>query len=73
MTVRLSAWTGSTVLTLNMADQGMTPMLSKFWMPLGTFTEQVMEGLKRGDTQIAPGTSGENWERFEKGKLERII
>ncbi|EMD42202.1 hypothetical protein CERSUDRAFT_147848 [Gelatoporia subvermispora B] len=53
--------------------QGMTPMLSKFWMPLDTFTEQVMEGLKRGDTQIAPGTSGENWERFEKGKLERII
>ncbi|OCH95777.1 NAD(P)-binding protein [Obba rivulosa] len=52
--------------------QGTTPVLSKFWMPLNTFTEYVMEGLKRGDFQITPGTSGENWERFEKGKLENI-
>ncbi|OCH95776.1 NAD(P)-binding protein [Obba rivulosa] len=52
--------------------QGTTPALSKAWMPLDKFTEEVMEGLKQGDFQIAVGFSGKNWNKFEKGKIEAI-
>ena len=46
----------------------MTPALSKFWMPLDKFTQLTMEGLIRGDTDIAPGDAGDAIERFDKGK-----
>ena len=47
-------------------------MLSKFWMPLDMFTKLAMEGLVRGDKEIAPGPAADAMERFEKGKLEEI-
>ncbi|KZT05922.1 NAD(P)-binding protein [Laetiporus sulphureus 93-53] len=52
--------------------QGTAPMMSKFWMPLVDFTKEAMEGLKRGDLQIPVGTNAEQWNEFEKGKIERV-
>lgn len=53
-------------------DQGMTPKLSKFWMPLDAFTKETMEGLCRGNVQVPAGDSKEKWEQYEKGKLEQM-
>ncbi|GJE85776.1 NAD(P)-binding protein [Phanerochaete sordida] len=50
--------------------QGMTPKLSKFWLPLDEFTEQTMAGLCRGDVQVCPGDTQDKWDKFEKGKIE---
>lgn len=54
------------------ADQGTTPKLSKFWLPLDKFTEQAMAGLCRGDVQICPGDSQDKWVKYEKGKIEQM-
>ncbi|TFY61938.1 hypothetical protein EVJ58_g4200 [Rhodofomes roseus] len=52
--------------------QGTTPALSKLWMPLDEFTKEAMEGLQRGDVEIPVGKSAQQWEAFEKGKLEKV-
>ncbi|KAH8102477.1 NAD-P-binding protein [Cristinia sonorae] len=52
--------------------QGLTPILSKVWMPLTEFTDKAIAGLLRGDVQIGIGNSGKDWERYEKGKVEQI-
>ncbi|KZT75184.1 NAD(P)-binding protein [Daedalea quercina L-15889] len=51
--------------------QGTTPKLSKMWLPLEDFTKEAMEGLKRGDVQIPVGRVKQQWDIFEKGKLEK--
>ena len=50
----------------------MTPKLSKVWMPLDEFTERTMEGLVRGDPQIAVGFAADGLDKYEKGKLEAV-
>ncbi|KAI0652216.1 NAD-P-binding protein [Trametes meyenii] len=52
--------------------QGTTPALSKFWMPLGEYAKTVIEGLVRGDSEIAAGQALRDLERFEKGKAEAL-
>ncbi|OBZ79087.1 putative oxidoreductase DltE [Grifola frondosa] len=52
--------------------QGMTPALSKVWMPLDDFTKAAMDGLLRGNVQITAGFVNLNWDHFEKGKIEKI-
>ncbi|KAJ7462669.1 hypothetical protein B0H11DRAFT_1815674 [Mycena galericulata] len=46
-------------------EQGTTPMLSKFWMPLDEYTKKTMDGLKKGGDQIAVGTAEIVLKRFE--------
>lgn len=52
--------------------QGTTSRLSKFWMPLDTFTKETMQGLCRGDMQIAPGEAKGRWEKWEKSKIDTL-
>jgi hypothetical protein len=52
--------------------EGSTDKLSKVWMPLDTFTEKAMEGLKEGKFQIPVGLE-ETFDRFEKGKYEQSL
>lgn len=54
------------------ADQGTTPALSKFWMPLDAFTKETMEGLCRGDLQITAGNAKQTWEKWDEGKPEAL-
>lgn len=54
------------------SDQGIAPMLSKFWLPLEEFTEKAMEGLCSGNIQIPVGRAQNVWDKFEKGKLEAV-
>jgi len=46
-------------------EQGTTPALSKFWMPLDEYTGKTMEGLRKGDEQVAVGTAATVLKRFE--------
>ena len=59
-------------MAAGLLDQGLTPMLSKIWMPLSEFTEKAMTGLHTGDVQVPIGMGAVLWEQFEKGKMERI-
>ncbi|KAI0830657.1 NAD-P-binding protein [Trametes gibbosa] len=52
--------------------QGITPALEKVWMPLDEYIRQVMDGLVRGDPQIAVGTAGKRLNEYEDGKLEAV-
>ncbi|KAI0721305.1 NAD(P)-binding protein [Cerioporus squamosus] len=52
--------------------QGTTPTLSKVWMPLDEFTKHTMEGLIRGDPEVAVGFSSQVLEKYEKGKRESV-
>ncbi|KAI0375347.1 NAD-P-binding protein [Pilatotrama ljubarskyi] len=52
--------------------QGTTPSLSKAWMPLDEFTKHTMQGLIRGDPQVAVGAAADSLERFENGKLDAV-
>lgn len=40
-------------------------------MPLEDFTRDAMDGLKRGDAEIPVGLAKQQWETYEKGKLEK--
>jgi len=51
-------------------DAGTTEKISKFWMPLDTYTEHVVEGLKRGESTITTKGSLALYERYETGKEE---
>ncbi|KAI0361241.1 NAD-P-binding protein [Trametes cingulata] len=52
--------------------QGTTPALAKVWMPLDEFTKHTMEGLIRGDPQVAVGSAAGGVEKFESRKLEAV-
>lgn len=39
-------------------------------MPLVDFTRDAMDGLKRDDAEIPVGLAKQQWETYEKGKLE---
>ena len=53
-------------------DQGTTPALSKFWMPLDEYTKHTLESLVRGDPEVVVGTSAAILEKYEKGKREAV-
>ncbi len=55
-----------------LTDQGTTPVLSKFWMPLEEYTKHTIEGLVRGDPEVAVGMSAAVLEKYEKGKREAV-
>lgn len=57
---------------LTSTDQGTTPHLAKVWMPLDTFIPLTVEGLVRGDPEIAPGFAIKVMEAYEKHKRERV-
>jgi len=46
-------------------EQGTTAMLSKFWMPLDEYTKKTMDGLRKGDEQVAVGMAANVLKRFE--------
>ncbi|KAL1951658.1 hypothetical protein VTO73DRAFT_807 [Trametes versicolor] len=52
--------------------QGLTPFLAKVWMPLVEFTKLTLEGLVRGDPQIAPGMAGQTIEKYHEGIVEAV-
>lgn len=60
-------------LVLLSIDERTTERLSKIWMPLDEFTNTVMDGLKRGDSQIAAGMSKKQYEKYEQDKLSAMI
>ena len=70
MIVRMILDSIDSFYSLTGTDQGMTPMLSKFWMPLDQFTGLAMEGLIRGDDDIAVGDAMDVLDKFDKGKAE---
>jgi len=49
--------------------QGLTPALSKLWMPLDEYIPLTMESLIRGDVQVTSGVVTKFHERFEQEKL----
>ena len=53
-------------------DQGTTPALSKFWMPLAEYTQHTIDGLVRGDPEVVVGLSAAVLEKYEKGKREAV-
>ncbi|KAI0067697.1 NAD-P-binding protein [Artomyces pyxidatus] len=53
-------------------DPNMREHLSKFWMPLDEFTKIEMDGLQKGEPQIAAGWAAEQLELFEKGKIDHV-
>ncbi|KAJ8494617.1 hypothetical protein ONZ51_g2202 [Trametes cubensis] len=52
--------------------QGITPALAKAWMPLDEFTKNAMEGLIRGDPQVAIGTAAKTVSKYEQDKQETV-
>jgi hypothetical protein len=52
--------------------EGTTERLSKYWMPLDTFTNKAMDGLKEGKVQIPVGLD-EPFKRFEDGKVDAAL
>ena len=61
------------LLTLNSIEQGLTPMLSKMWLPLDKFTPEVMNGLKEGASHITAGQSKAEYEKFGKLRVEEAM
>lgn len=61
-----------TVTDAILIDQGLTPFLAKVWMPLVEFTKLTLEGLVRGDPQIAPGMAGQTIEKYHEGIVEAV-
>ena len=67
---------GGRIAELTMAtfvERGTTEELSKFWMPLGEFSEHAMKGLEAGDFQVFVPQTKEAWEAIEKGRIERCL
>ncbi|KAH9898056.1 NAD-P-binding protein [Cubamyces lactineus] len=52
--------------------QGTTSALAKAWMPLDEFTKHAMEGLIRGDPQVAVGTAAKTVSKYEQDKQETV-
>ncbi|KAF5377419.1 hypothetical protein D9757_009713 [Collybiopsis confluens] len=52
--------------------EGTTEALSKFWVPLGVYTKDTIEGLQRGDNVVCSGMAKMAYEKFEQPK-EQII
>ena len=50
----------------------MTPTLSKFWMPLEKFTGLVMEGLIRGDQEVAVGEAATAVHKYDQDKRAAV-
>ena len=48
-------------------------MLSKIWMPLDTFTEKAMEGLKEGKPQVPVGLDDPFKRYNEEGKVAAAL
>ncbi|KAF7319908.1 hypothetical protein MKEN_00774200 [Mycena kentingensis (nom. inval.)] len=46
-------------------EQGTTPALSKFWMPLDVYTTEAVKGLRAGTSHISAGKAAETWELFK--------
>ena len=55
-----------------MPDQGRTPFLSTFWMPLDEFTRITMEGLISGKPEVPVGVVAQAFEKYERGKREQL-
>ena len=53
-------------------DQGTTPALSKFWMPLDEFTQKTVEGLVRGDPEVAVGFAATVPAKYTAGMRESL-
>jgi hypothetical protein len=53
--------------------EGTTEMLSKIWMPLDTFTEKAMEGLKEGKPQVPVGLDDPFKRYNEEGKVAAAL
>ncbi|KIK60982.1 hypothetical protein GYMLUDRAFT_167102 [Collybiopsis luxurians FD-317 M1] len=52
--------------------EGTTEALSKFWMPLDTYTKETVEGLQRGENVVCCGQAKIVYEKFEQPK-EQVI
>jgi len=55
--------------------QGLTPVLSKVWMPLDEFTKLTMAELDKGTEQIPVGTVSEwynNFDTYNEGKANKL-
>ena len=52
--------------------QGKTEQLSKHWMPLDQFISTVLDGLRKGAHNIPVGDAKTDYEKFEKGKEDRV-
>lgn len=52
--------------------QGATATVSKFWMPLKDYISITMEGLQNGDEIVSAGSSLENYDLFEKPKMDAL-
>ncbi|KAJ7133749.1 hypothetical protein C8R43DRAFT_1089686 [Mycena crocata] len=50
-------------------EQGTTPTLSKFWMPLDEYTKNTVDGLRRGDIHVACGRAETVLKKFEAAEL----
>ncbi|KAJ6574824.1 hypothetical protein B0H19DRAFT_1125922 [Mycena capillaripes] len=50
-------------------EQGTTPALSKFWMPLDQYTKETVDGLRKGQTHVASGKADEVVKHFEREGL----
>ena len=70
-TVRKSCVKAHSDILTRFTDQGLTPALSKIWMPLDQFTKLTMESLIHGDPEIAVGFAATYFDKFEKGKREQ--
>jgi hypothetical protein len=59
---------------LEFPDQGMTEMLSKFWMLLDELTEKEVSDLRQGNLHIPVGTSAGVYEAFNvKANFDRVV
>jgi len=52
--------------------QGNRQSLENVWMSLEEYTTKTMEGLRRGDLQVAVGSAASEYIRFEKLKLDAL-
>jgi len=52
--------------------QGATSVVQKFWMPLDEYTSITLRGLVKGDAEVAAGTALDNYNLFEKAKMQAL-
>lgn len=50
------------------SGEGTTEKLRKLWMPLDTYTEATMQGLRNGDSVISTGGSLAWYDKYDKDK-----
>ena len=54
-------------------DQGLTPMLSRVWVPLNEYIPNAMEALIRGEIHVVTPPTIAAFEKYERPRVEHVL